>query len=148
MRSDSGIAQLLKRLKLHQLVARQVELRNGAVTLTAAGAKSVLAVSGDVLTTIHGPRWRLLIIGAGQMSRFLGQIAVGLDYRVTVCDPRKEFRSGCDTNDIELTTEMPDDVALAMKRERRSAVVALTHDPKLDDLALMVALKSPAFMPV
>ena len=49
-----------------------------------------------LLTTMHGPRWRLLIIGAGQLSRFLAQIASGMDYHVTVCDPREEYRAGWD----------------------------------------------------
>jgi len=94
---------------------------------------------------VHGPRWRLLIIGAGQLSRFLAQIALGMDYRVTVCDPREEYREGWDVPGTEMVREMPDDVVTAMQLDSRSAVVALTHDPKLDDLALMEALKSEAF---
>lgn len=97
------------------------------------------------MSTIHGPRWRLLIIGAGQLSRFLAQIALGMDYRVTVCDPREEYREGWDVPGTDMVREMPDDVVMAMHLDKRSAVVALTHDPKLDDMALMEALKSEAF---
>jgi len=70
---------------------------------------------------------------------------VGLDYQVTVCDPREEYTETWDIPGITLVKTMPDDTAVAMKLDERCAVVALTHDPKLDDLALMEALKSPAF---
>ncbi len=96
-------------------------------------------------TTLHGPRWRLFIIGAGPLSRFLAQIAAGMDYRVTVCDPREEYRGGWHVPGVTLVHAMPDDLVIDAKLDARSAVVALTHDPKLDDLALMEALKSEAF---
>jgi xanthine dehydrogenase accessory factor len=104
-----------------------------------------LQVSESALTSIHGPRWRLLIIGAGQLSRFLAQIAVGMDYSVTVCDPREEYREGWHVEGVQVVHAMPDDLVVEMKLDSRCAVVALTHDPKLDDLALMEALKSEAF---
>ncbi|AXA94315.1 XdhC family protein [Massilia sp. YMA4] len=142
---DSRIAELLGRLEQHQLVERRVDLRTGAVTLDKAAASAVLALTDEALVTQHGPRWRLLIIGAGQLSRFVAQIASAMDYHVTVCDPREEYRSGWTLPEVRLVHAMPDDLVLEMKLDRRSAVVALTHDPKLDDLALMEALKSDAF---
>jgi xanthine dehydrogenase accessory factor len=141
----SRIAELLQRLGQHELVARRLEMASGEVTLGSAGGGMSLQVSETALTTIHGPRWRLLIIGAGQLSRFLAQIAVGMDYRVVVCDPREEYRDGWNVPGVELSRDMPDDLVIAMKLDSRSAVVALTHDPKLDDLALMEALRSDAF---
>jgi xanthine dehydrogenase accessory factor len=141
----SLIAELLQRLENNELIARRLDLSNGDVQLAPAGAGMHLQVSEVAMTTIHGPRWRLLIIGAGQLSRFLAQIAVGMDYRVTVCDPREEYRDGWHVPGTEMLHDMPDDVVMAMHLDRRSAVVALTHDPKLDDLALMEALKSDAF---
>lgn len=143
--ATSGITDLLERLANHKLVARRLDLQTGAVTLSDAGPGMNLQVSEMALTTIHGPRWRLLIIGAGQLSRFLAQIAVGMDYHVTVCDPREEYREGWHVDGVEVVHEMPDDLVVAMRLDTRSAVVALTHDPKLDDLALMEALKSDAF---
>jgi len=141
----SRVAELLERLERHELVARRLDLHSGNVTLAPAGPGMHLQVSEAAMTTVHGPRWRLLIIGAGQLSRFLAQIALGMDYRVTVCDPREEYREGWDVPGTEMVREMPDDVVTAMQLDSRSAVVALTHDPKLDDLALMEALKSEAF---
>ncbi|MGH8809008.1 MAG: XdhC family protein [Noviherbaspirillum sp.] len=143
--ATSRIDALLERLSQQELVARRLDLSSGKVTLGTATSSMNMQVSETALTTIHGPRWRLLIIGAGQLSRFLAQIAVGMDYRVVVCDPREEYREGWDVTGVELVHAMPDDLVIEMKLDARSAVVALTHDPKLDDLALMEALKSDAF---
>ena len=143
--AHSRIDELIAQLALGQLVARRVDLQSGDVTLGPAKAGMSLQVSEAALTTIHGPRWRLLIIGAGQLSRFLAQIAVGMDYAVTVCDPREEYRDGWSVEGVQVVHAMPDDLVMEMRLDSRSAVVALTHDPKLDDLALMEALKSEAF---
>ncbi|HEY8608219.1 MAG TPA: XdhC family protein [Noviherbaspirillum sp.] len=141
----SRIPELLQRLSARELVARRLDLLSGEVTLGPAGPGMHLQVSATALTTVHGPRWRLLIIGAGQLTRFLAQIAVGMDYHVTVCDPREEYRTGWQVDGAELVHAMPDDIVIEMRLDARSAVLALTHDPKLDDLALMEALKSDAF---
>ena len=142
---DSRIGELLARLAAGELVERRVLLATGEVTLGAAAAGTVVNVDDGVLTTLHGPRWRLFIIGAGPLSRFLAQIASGMEYRVVVCDPREEYRSGWNLPGVELVHAMPDDLVIESRLDARSAVVALTHDPKLDDLALMEALKSDAF---
>jgi len=94
---------------------------------------------------IHGPRWRLLIIGAGQIGRYLATMAQALDYAVSVCDPREEYAAEWDVAGAPLLPGMPDDVVTAMLPDPHTAIVALTHDPKLDDMALLEALKSPAF---
>jgi xanthine dehydrogenase accessory factor len=143
--TQSKIPELINRLAQGELVARRVDLQSGEVTLGPAKSGMTLQVSETALTTIHGPRWRLLIIGAGQLSRFLAQIAVGMEYAVTVCDPREEYRDGWSVEGVNVVHAMPDDLVMEMKLDSRSAVVALTHDPKLDDLALMEALKSEAF---
>lgn len=145
LHADSGVAELLARLEAHELVERRLDLNTGGVTLQRAAPGAVLALDNDVLTTQHGPRWRLLIIGASQLSRFVAQIATAMDYHVIVCDPREEYRGGWNVPGVPLLHAMPDDLVLELKLDSRSAVVALTHDPKLDDLALMEALKSPAF---
>ena len=141
----SRIDELLTRLDRHELVARRLDLGDGTVLLSTATAAMALQKEADALTTIHGPRWRLLIIGAGQLSRFLAQIALGMDYHVTVCDPREEYRAGWQVEGVEVVHAMPDDLVQELHLDSRSAVVAVTHDPKLDDLALMEALKSDAF---
>jgi xanthine dehydrogenase accessory factor len=87
-----------------------------------------------------------VIIGGGQLSRYLATMAVMLDYRVTVCDPREEYHEGWQAIEgVTLSRLMPDDLVIGMNLDAHSALVAVTHDPKLDDLALMEALKTPAF---
>ena len=115
------------------------------VTLTAGKWSDMLEFDGKVLATVHGPRWRLVLVGAGQLSRYLAEMARMLDYQVVVIDPREEYYTGWDMPGLEVNRGMPDDVVVALNMDGHSAVVALTHDPKLDDLALMEALKSPAF---
>lgn len=141
----SALAELLARLARHELVARRLDLRSGAVSLERAAPGTVQHIAGDILCTVHGPRWRLFIIGAGQLSRFVAQVASAMDYHVTVCDPREEYRSGWQLPEVPLLHVMPDDLVIEARLDSRSAVLALTHDPKLDDLALMEALKSDAF---
>src|SRR5213078_3347393 len=141
----SRIGELLDLVQQGNLVARTLDLESAEVALGPARAADGLAFDGQVLTTVHGPRYRMLVIGAGQLSKYLAQIAVGLDYQVTVCDPREEYTETWDIPGVTLVKTMPDDTVIAMKLDERCAVVALTHDPKLDDLALMEALKSPAF---
>ena len=145
LHAGSGVAELLARLERHELIERRLDLNSGAVSLHAAAPGAVLVLDDDRLTTQHGPRWRLLIIGASQLSRFVAQIATAMDYHVIVCDPREDYRGGWNVPGVPLSHAMPDDLVLELQLDSRSAVLALTHDPKLDDLALMEALKSPAF---
>ncbi|MGJ7915047.1 XdhC family protein [Massilia sp. LXY-6] len=140
-RMDELLAQAQRRV----LTRRTLRLDSGAVTLSAASPEDQLRMADGSLVSIHGPRLRMLIIGAGQLSQFLAQIAVGLEYQVTVCDPREEYRGSWSLAGVEVVHAMPDDVVLEMKLDSRSAVIALTHDPKLDDLALMEALRTDAF---
>ena len=86
-----------------------------------------------------------MLIGAGQLSRFVAQMAQALDYEVIVCDPREEYAASWQTADAVLDVRSPDDAVCALARDARTAVIALTHEPKLDDLALMEALVSQAF---
>jgi xanthine dehydrogenase accessory factor len=142
---ESGMRALLREVETGHLVARRLDLASGFATLHPARASDGLAFDGKILRTIHGPRYRMLVIGASQLSKYLAQIAVGLDYDVTICDPREEYTETWDVPGVRLVRTMPDDTVQAMQLDERCAVIALTHDPKLDDLALMEALKSRAF---
>ena len=139
------LEQLALRISTGQLVHRRVALATGAVSLEGGSAGDSQQWDGQTLVTLHGPAWRLLIIGAGQISRYLATMAQALGYRVYICDPRSEYADGWDVPGTERIGAMPDDAVTELGLDPRSAVVALTHDPKLDDLALLEALKSPAF---
>jgi xanthine dehydrogenase accessory factor len=142
---QSRVDELLDALSQGRLTRRRLDLRTGAVTLEAPGAADELTLDERELVTTHGPRWRLLMIGAGQMTTYLAQMALALDYEVIVCDPREEYTTGFDVPGVRLARTMPDDMVVELKPDGHTAIIALTHDPKLDDLALMEALKSDAF---
>jgi len=141
------VAQLLARTAAHELVARSVTLATGAVHLSSALPGQTLQFDGATLRTVFGPQWRLLLIGAGQLSQAVAQIAVMLDFDVLVCDPREEYAATLGSNQpgLRRIEGMPDDAVRALVSDARTAIVALTHDPKLDDMALIEALQSSAF---
>ena len=141
----SGISELLERIGHQQLVRRLLDMASGHATLEPGRWQDVLEFDGRVLSAVHGPRWRLVLIGAGQLTRYLAEMARMLDYHVAVIDPREEYANGWDAPHVKLERGMPDDVVREMNLDGHSAMIALTHDPKLDDLALMEALKSAAF---
>ncbi len=143
--SQPWLSELLDRVANRELVARELDMATGAVRLAPASRSDTMAFDGSTLRTVHGPRWRVLIIGAGQISQYLAQMALALDYNVVICDPREEYASGWSVPGCEFTRGMPDDVISELNLDSHSAVVAVTHDPKLDDLALIEALKSAAF---
>jgi xanthine dehydrogenase accessory factor len=136
---------LLERLQRGERVRRVLDLATGAVTLETAGDTDELQLTDTTLITHLGPHWRLVIIGAGQMTQYLAEMSRALDYQVIVCDPREEYADLFAIDGVTLSREMPDDLLQALKIDGHTAVIALTHDPKLDDLALMEALTSPAF---
>jgi xanthine dehydrogenase accessory factor len=139
------LAALGERIAAGQLVRRSVVIGQPGAALASGAAGEGLAWDGRTLTTVHGPAWRLLIVGAGQIASFLAQMAQALDYRVYLCDPRSEYAAAWNVAGTTLVPGMPDDAVTGLGLNPRSAVVALTHDPRIDDLALIEALKSPAF---
>jgi xanthine dehydrogenase accessory factor len=132
-------------LTQRQLIARQVNLVTGEVTWQPATREQSLHYDGTQLICVLGPTWQLLLIGAGQVSRYLAEFAEALDYQVVICDPRPEYVSTWQVAGTTVTRQMPDEAVKTFIQDSRSAVVALTHDPKLDDLALLEALPSNAF---
>ena len=141
----SKLRELLEVVERHEMVARTLDMETCEVTLEPGNWSDALEFDGRVLKTVHGPRWRLLLIGAGQTSRYLAQMAMALDYHVTVCDPREEYADEWNLPGTTLVRGYPDDTVLALNPDAHLAVIAVTHDPKLDDAALLEALKAPCF---
>lgn len=144
----SRLDELLDACRQRRSTERLLELRTGRVSLQPAVQGALLPRLDAQTCTLHsgfGPRARLVVIGAGDLSAFLCQMALGLGFEVIVCDPRAEQRATWNVPEAVLTHEMPDDLILRLQPDERTAVVALTHDPKLDDLALIDALQSRAF---
>jgi xanthine dehydrogenase accessory factor len=145
LRDAAWIDDLLARTARHELVARVLDLETGMLHVEPAHRGDAFSFDGHTLRAVFGPRWRMLVIGAGQLSRVLAQMALALDFEVTCCDPREEYHLTWDVPGTHFSKEMPDDVVGQMQLDPHSAVVAVTHDPKLDDMVLLEALKSPAF---
>jgi xanthine dehydrogenase accessory factor len=139
------VDELLERLACGERVRRVLTLASGEVELQPATAADELELTAATLVTHHGPNWRLLIIGAGQMTQYLATMAGALGYQVLVCDPREEYTTGFAIEGATLLRGMPDDTVIELRPDGHTAIIALTHDPKLDDMALMEALKSEAF---
>ncbi len=139
------VQELLDRTARHELVARQLTMATGAVNLLGAARGQAMQFDGSQLTSVFGPKWRLLLIGAGQLSQAVAQLAQMLDFEVLVCDPRDEYVTTLRIDGVTRVIGMPDDAVRALAPDAHTAVVALTHDPKLDDMALLEALVSDAF---
>jgi xanthine dehydrogenase accessory factor len=139
------VDEVLTRTARHELVARRLDLASGSVVIEAATRGEAFQFDGTQLRALFGPRWRLLIIGAGQLSRVVAQMSLALDFEVICCDPREEYHLTWDIPNTTFSKAMPDDLVLELQLDPHSAVIAVTHDPKLDDMVLLEALKSPAF---
>jgi xanthine dehydrogenase accessory factor len=139
------IDRVVEVTQAQQLVGRWLDLATGVSTLTDARPGQLTEVKEEGCHFVYGPHWRLLIIGANQTAQALAKIATMLEFQVIVCDPREEFTADWDMPGVSLQPGMPDDAVLEIQTDARTAIVAITHDPKLDDMALLEALKSKAF---
>ncbi len=108
-------------------------------------AKTVEAAGEAWFIHPHNPPLRLIVVGAVHIAQALVPMAGPLGFEVIVVDPRRAFATEERFAGVTLITEWTDDAMVALAPDARTAVVTLTHDPKLDDPALDVALKSPAF---
>lgn len=143
--AEALLAELLGSLARGLLVRRALSVDDGHVVLSDATLPEALQFDGHTLVNTLGPGYRMLLIGAGALAEYLATMALFNGFQVTVCDPRAEYRGSWSVADAKIVTGMPDDEVLAFKPDQRSCVIALSHDPKLDDLALLAALHSPAF---
>ena len=139
------LEKLLEQISAHQITRRTVNFSSGKSILSAGSRLDQFVCNEQEMQTTYGPRWRMVIIGAGQLSLYTADFALASDFEVIVIDPREEYAEGINREDVTFIKGMPDDVLLEIGVDQHTAVIALTHDPKLDDMALMEALKSPAF---
>jgi len=128
------------------------DLALDAATLDAARAalrsdrNGILDIPGRrIFLQVSNPPLRMLIVGAVHITQALAPMAALAGYDVTVIDPRRAFATDARFPDVRLVGDWPDEAMERLRPDRRTAVVALTHDPKIDDPALSVALRSDAF---
>lgn len=140
-----ALEELVVALQEGQLMQRTVHLETGLVQQLRLATPLPLTIDSNTLSNTFGPEFRMLLIGAGQLTEYVATMALFSGFAVTVCDPRVEYRNGWSVDGVSVVSEMPDDVVTAFRPDSRSCIIALTHDPKLDDLALLEALDSSAF---
>ncbi len=128
-----------------QRICREVSLIDGVMSLSLAARESNVVVSNECVTTLFGPQFKMLLLGAGEVSYYVAKIAITVDFSVTLCEPRETFLQGFKPQGVEVIQCLPDDLVRARFSDPYCAVLALAHDPRVDDMALMEALKTDAF---
>ena len=113
--------------------------------LRADQSRQVEAGDGTYFVHVHNPAARMVIVGAVHITQALAGMAETAGYDVIVCDPRRAFADDARFPAVEVSTEWPDDALNRLVPDLRTAVVTLTHDPKIDDPALEVAVRAPVF---
>lgn len=141
----NNLQHILNAMEQGLIVSRNLNMQTGQLTIQPATYKQTLSFDEKGLKAVFGPRWRLLIIGAAQVSHYLADMALSLDYQVTVCDPREAYLATWPLHNTPIIKRMPDDMIRELKPDQHTAIVCLSHDPKLDDMALLEALISDAF---
>ncbi|MGV0034646.1 MAG: XdhC family protein [Candidatus Azotimanducaceae bacterium WSBS_2022_MAG_OTU7] len=146
---------ITNRLAQRECVERKVDIATGELTVEDRERFKHLQFTGEFentdtpnekyLVQTYGPRYQLFLIGAGQVSQYLAQIAQMLDYHVVVCDPREEMIEQWMIEGTQLVNDMPDDAVRKYADDYFSAIIALTHDPRIDDMGLMEALTTDSF---
>ncbi|MBC7623320.1 MAG: XdhC family protein [Aeromicrobium sp.] len=142
---DARLGELFSKIAAGEVFVRTLDLVTGQWRFHPASDSDTTGRTEQAFACIHGPRWRLLIIGASEIARYLAEVAATLDFQVSVCDPREEYRSIWRVAGTTFLDGMPDDAVIAFKPDPHTVIVAVSHDPKLDDMALMEALKTTAF---
>ncbi|MCG8672204.1 MAG: XdhC family protein [Pseudomonadales bacterium] len=104
-----------------------------------------LKIRDSHITVYLGPRYRLVMIGANQVAHYLAEFCSALDFDVWVCDPREDAFSNWSIPFSQNFTQMPDDLIRERANDEFTAIVTLSHDPRVDDMALMEALTTQAF---
>ena len=140
--------QLAARLEARQCVERTLRLGSGRYQTRDVDRHANLRYDhgAGVLVQTYGPQYQLFVIGTNMVAAYVAEMALALGYRVVVCDPRQERLDGFEAPaGVRKIRDMPDDAVRAHAADRYSAVVALNHDPRIDDMGMMEALKTDAF---
>ena len=125
-----------------QTLSRSLSLESGETRISPAEQFAPLEKSGGILTHCFGPRHRLLLVGAGQLAANLTTLALAMDYEVLLADSRKWALDQWQGPEVEKILGLPDDVVREHAADEHCAVITLSHDPRVDDMALMAALDS------
>ena len=143
---ETGEERLIEAAALPAMQSTDPELAEQlASALRSDKSKTVDTPDGPLFLNVYNPALRMVIVGAVHIAQPLARMAALAGYAVTVVDPRRSFASEERFPGVELNSDWPDDALNDIEPDARTAIVTLTHDPKLDDPALDVALRSEAF---
>lgn len=138
-------SQLDAALNDHQRISRHVDLLTGTISTRQVSSDEAVRLDGREMLHSLSPRYRLLLLGAGDVARYVAELALIMDYEVTLCDPRPSYLDNWQVEGVHLSADLPDDVVRDQFSNPYSGIIALAHDPRVDDMALMEALKTNAF---
>jgi xanthine dehydrogenase accessory factor len=141
----SWLESVLLALDERQCIERHLELATGSTSLEAVPQFTQPSLSDKVLRQCFGPRLRMLLVGAGQLAQKLAELGLAMDYEVIVTDPREQFLAQWEGPPVTLLQGMPDDVIREHACDKHSVIITLTHDPRIDDMALVEALDTEAW---
>lgn len=143
---DNGwLHRVLDALAQRRCTRRRLDRLSGITTVSDAPGFEPLVLEQEALEQSFGPSMRMLLVGCGQLSQSLAELALSMDYEVMVTDPREHMLAQWSGPPVPLLSGMPDDVLLAQADDEHSVIITLTHDPRIDDMALMAALESDAW---
>ncbi len=141
----TAFTRLRSDLENHTLVSRIVDLESGAISARDESSDEAVIIEEGVMTHSLSPMYRLLLLGAGDVAKYVAEMALALEYDVTLCDPRPRYLDNWHVPGVETTSRLPDDIVRERFSNPYSGIIALAHDPRVDDMALMEALKTDAF---
>lgn len=139
------IAEAIGRIERREPFTRVLSLSGDPPSLQDAKLAPGILVEGQRVYHTLGPRSRMLLIGVGEVTRLIATFATAADFEVTVCEPRETFLNGWHEPDVETLQVLPDDLIRERFHDRHCAILALAHDPRVDDMALLEAFRSQAF---
>jgi xanthine dehydrogenase accessory factor len=136
------VTEAYNAMSTRQTLSRSVSLESGETQISPAEQFAPLEKNDDTLTHCFGPRHRLLLVGAGQLAAHLSTLALAMDYEVLLADSREWALDQWQGPEVEKILGLPDDVVREHAADEHCAVITLSHDPRVDDMALMEALGS------
>ena len=136
---------LVDSLNAGESLERVIDISNSSSTWALVTEDKGTPPSNSRFVISYDPAWRVLIVGFGDLGRHVCSFAQMLDYKVSVCEPREEYRHLDSVSPITINTSYPDDFIRDSICDEQTAVLALTHDPKVDDLAVLEAIETESF---
>ncbi|GAA6150959.1 XdhC family protein [Pseudoteredinibacter isoporae] len=141
---DNVLRDALQALKDRQPIALLSTFSDKHCVVQPCDSKQESSWDGERWLNVLGPRWQLYIVGAGPIAQYLVQMAELVNIRCAVIDPRPEYAEQWQEHWAPLYRQYPDDVLAARGVDRHCFITTVSHDPKIDDLAIMLALRSDA----